>query len=62
MPATPHIEKLFMASESVRDVVIGMADGLTVCFAQPSRSWGDPAPQRDKAVKAAQRYVVAVFH
>ncbi|MGY4567144.1 VIT1/CCC1 transporter family protein [Bradyrhizobium sp. USDA 3256] len=33
MPATPHIEKHFTASESVRDVVIGMADGLTVPFA-----------------------------
>jgi VIT1/CCC1 family predicted Fe2+/Mn2+ transporter len=30
---TPHIEKHFTASESVRDVVIGMADGLTVPFA-----------------------------
>src|SRR5579864_7518272 len=30
MPAVPHIEKHFTASESVRDVVIGMADGLTV--------------------------------
>lgn len=33
MPTTPHIEKHFTASESVRDVVIGMADGLTVPFA-----------------------------
>jgi VIT1/CCC1 family predicted Fe2+/Mn2+ transporter len=33
VPATPHIEKHFTASESVRDVVIGMADGLTVPFA-----------------------------
>ena len=33
MPATPHIESHFTASESVRDVVIGMADGLTVPFA-----------------------------
>ena len=33
MPATPHVEKHFSASESVRDVVIGMADGLTVPFA-----------------------------
>src|SRR5450755_2212174 len=33
MPQTPHIEKHFTASESVRDVVIGMADGLTVPFA-----------------------------
>src|SRR6186997_2224494 len=30
---TPHIEKHFTASASVRDVVIGMADGLTVPFA-----------------------------
>jgi VIT1/CCC1 family predicted Fe2+/Mn2+ transporter len=29
----PHIEKHFNATESVRDVVIGMADGLTVPFA-----------------------------
>jgi VIT1/CCC1 family predicted Fe2+/Mn2+ transporter len=33
MPATPHIEKHFAASATVRDVVIGMADGLTVPFA-----------------------------
>ena len=33
MPLTPHVEKHFTASESVRDVVIGMADGLTVPFA-----------------------------
>jgi len=28
MPATPHVEKHFLGSQSVRDVVIGMADGL----------------------------------
>jgi vacuolar iron transporter family protein len=33
MPQTPHIEQHFTASDSVRDVVIGMADGLTVPFA-----------------------------
>jgi VIT1/CCC1 family predicted Fe2+/Mn2+ transporter len=33
MPQTPHIEKHFTASEFIRDVVIGMADGLTVPFA-----------------------------
>jgi len=33
MPSTPHIEKHFAATETVRDVVIGMADGLTVPFA-----------------------------
>ena len=33
MPATPHTEHHFTASEAVRDVVIGMSDGLTVPFA-----------------------------
>ena len=33
MPSTPHVEKHFEASETVRDVVIGMSDGLTVPFA-----------------------------
>ena len=33
MPQAPHIEKHFQGSASVRDVVIGMADGLTVPFA-----------------------------
>lgn len=30
---TPHIEKHFTAGDAVRDVVIGMSDGLTVPFA-----------------------------
>ena len=33
MHAAPHAEKHFEASDSVRDVVIGMSDGLTVPFA-----------------------------
>src|SRR6266571_6459619 len=33
MPLTPHIEKHFTASDTVRDVVVGMSDGLTVPFA-----------------------------
>ncbi|MBI3014342.1 MAG: VIT1/CCC1 transporter family protein [Candidatus Tectomicrobia bacterium] len=33
MPQTPHIEKHFTSSKVVRDIVIGMADGLTVPFA-----------------------------
>lgn len=33
MPATPHLEKHFTASDTVRDIVIGMSDGLTVPFA-----------------------------
>ncbi len=33
MPTTPHIEKHFTSSAVVRDIVIGMSDGLTVPFA-----------------------------
>jgi len=33
MPQTPHIEKHFMAGDTIRDIVIGMSDGLTVPFA-----------------------------
>ncbi len=33
MPRAPHIERHFTGSEHVRDIVIGMSDGLTVPFA-----------------------------
>src|ERR671911_297826 len=33
MPQTPHLERHFTSSEVVRDIVIGMSDGLTVPFA-----------------------------
>jgi VIT1/CCC1 family predicted Fe2+/Mn2+ transporter len=33
MPQTRHIEKHFTSSETIRDIVIGMSDGLTVPFA-----------------------------
>jgi VIT1/CCC1 family predicted Fe2+/Mn2+ transporter len=33
MPQTPHIERHFTGSATVRDIVIGMSDGLTVPFA-----------------------------
>ena len=33
MPVTRHIERHFTATETVRDIVIGMSDGLTVPFA-----------------------------
>ena len=33
MPQTPHTERHFTAGEVVRDIVIGMSDGLTVPFA-----------------------------
>ena len=33
MSAEPHVEQHFRANETVRDIVIGMSDGLTVPFA-----------------------------
>ncbi len=33
MPTTPHTEQHFTGGETIRDVVIGMSDGLTVPFA-----------------------------
>ena len=33
MPQTPHIERHFTSTDVVRDIVIGMSDGLTVPFA-----------------------------
>ena len=33
MPQTPHSERHFTGTATVRDIVIGMADGLTVPFA-----------------------------
>ena len=33
MPTIPHIERHFTATATVRDIVIGMSDGLTVPFA-----------------------------
>ncbi len=33
MPQTPHVERHFTARDTVRDIVIGMSDGLTVPFA-----------------------------
>ena len=33
MPQTPHVERHFTSGETVRDIVIGMSDGLTVPFA-----------------------------
>jgi len=33
MPQTPHVERHFTAGATVRDIIIGMSDGLTVPFA-----------------------------
>ena len=51
MPITPHVEKHFTAGLFVRDVVIGMADGLTVPFALAAGLSGRRefhAPHRDR--------------
>ena len=45
MPATPHTERHFTASESIRDLVIGMSDGLTVPFALAAGLSGAGIPE-----------------
>jgi len=40
VPTILHIEKHFMATETVRDAVIGMTDGLTVPFALAAGVFG----------------------
>src|SRR5512141_976736 len=51
MAQPPHIERHFTSSEVVRDVVIGMADGLTVASALAAGLSG--------AIKATHVIVVA---
>jgi len=46
MPLTPHIERHFESAETVRDIVIGMADGLTVPFALAAGLSGAAAASR----------------
>ncbi len=53
MPVTPHVEKHFESSAMVRDIVIGMADGLTVPFALAAGLSG--------AIAASRLVVVAGF-
>jgi VIT1/CCC1 family predicted Fe2+/Mn2+ transporter len=53
MPATLHIEKHFTATEAVRDVVIGMSDGLTVPFALAAGLSGAVAATNTKLVVIA---------
>jgi vacuolar iron transporter family protein len=43
MPQTPHIEHHFASSEAIRDIVIGLSDGLTVPFALAAGLSGTPA-------------------
>jgi vacuolar iron transporter family protein len=46
MPQTPHVERHFTAGDRVRDIVIGMADGLTVPFALAAGLSGAVASSR----------------
>src|SRR5436189_125438 len=57
MPLTRHTERHFTASEIVRDVVIGMSDGLTVPFALAAGLSG--AVAQASIVVTAGRAVIA---
>jgi VIT1/CCC1 family predicted Fe2+/Mn2+ transporter len=46
MPQTPHVERHFTAGDTVRDIVIGMSDGLTVPFALAAGLSGAVASSR----------------
>src|SRR5947199_8480174 len=55
----PHVEKHFLASETVRDVVIGMADGLTVPFALAAGLTGTAAATSKLVVIAGMAEIAA---
>jgi vacuolar iron transporter family protein len=59
MPTTPHTEKHFQASETVRDIVIGMADGLTVPFALAAGLTGTAAATTQIVVVAGLAEIAA---
>jgi vacuolar iron transporter family protein len=55
----PHVEKHFEASETVRDVVIGMSDGLTVPFALAAGLTGTAAATSKLVVIAGLAEIAA---
>ncbi|MBS1857528.1 MAG: VIT1/CCC1 transporter family protein [Acidobacteria bacterium] len=59
MPHAPHAEKHFEASEMVRDVVIGMSDGLTVPFALAAGLTGTAAATSKLVVVAGLAEIAA---
>ncbi len=59
MPTTPHVEAHFEASEMVRDVVIGMSDGLTVPFALAAGLTGTAAATSHLVVIAGLAEIAA---
>jgi VIT1/CCC1 family predicted Fe2+/Mn2+ transporter len=59
MPSTPHVETHFEASDTVRDVVIGMSDGLTVPFALAAGLTGTAAATSKLVVIAGLAEIAA---
>jgi VIT1/CCC1 family predicted Fe2+/Mn2+ transporter len=59
MPTAPHVETHFEASEAVRDVVIGMSDGLTVPFALAAGLTGTAAATSHLVVIAGLAEIAA---
>ena len=55
----PHIEQHFQASDTVRDVVIGMSDGLTVPFALAAGLTGIPGAATKLVVIAGLAEIAA---
>src|ERR1700682_1734847 len=58
-PHTEHAEKHFEASDTVRDVVIGMSDGLTVPFALAAGLTGTAVATSKLVVVAGLAEIVA---
>ncbi len=59
MPTAPHVETHFEASDAVRDVVIGMSDGLTVPFALAAGLTGTAAATSHLVVIAGLAEIAA---
>ncbi|MFO0907076.1 MAG: VIT1/CCC1 transporter family protein [Isosphaeraceae bacterium] len=59
MPQTRHVEKHFTASDRVRDIVIGMSDGLTVPFALAAGLSGNAAIATSVIVTAGLAEIAA---
>jgi VIT1/CCC1 family predicted Fe2+/Mn2+ transporter len=59
MPGPPHIEKHFTAGNAVRDIVIGMSDGLTVPFALAAGLTGTAVATSKLVVVAGLAEIVA---
>jgi VIT1/CCC1 family predicted Fe2+/Mn2+ transporter len=59
MTTQPHVERHFRSNETVRDIVIGMSDGLTVPFALAAGISGVPGVQTKIVVFAGLAEIAA---